>query len=324
MAEQEKETQEVEAKETESNYEIVDDTPEEDKNVEPYEGDAEPTPDELDKYSGKVKNRIEKLTKRYHDERRIKEKKEKEAREAFNYAKSLQEENKKLRENLSKGEDTLLKEARARAEAEHQAALNAYKKAYEDGNAENMADAQAKIAEATVAKNKWKEYTPQYKQAENNEKTLQNDQNKVYNSNTEVPAPDEKATAWFNKNPWFGENKVMTAGAYAIHQDLVESGVDPRTDKYYEAIDTRLRQEFPSYFDKGSEEIDDTTEEVTEESATTEEPATTKGRTPNVVAPVKRAPSSKKIRLTQTQVSIAKRLGVPLEEYAKQVAQLNN
>ena len=78
MAEQEKETQEVEAKETESNYEIVDDTPEEDKNVEPYDGDAEPTPDELDKYSGKVKNRIEKLTKRYHDERRIKEKKEKE------------------------------------------------------------------------------------------------------------------------------------------------------------------------------------------------------------------------------------------------------
>ena len=138
MAEQEKETQEVEAKETESNYEIVDDTPEEDKNVEPYDGDAEPTPDELDKYSGKVKNRIEKLTKRYHDERRIKEKKEKEAREAFNYAKSLQDENKRLRENLSKGEDTLLTEAKARAEAEHKAAMDAYKKAYEDGNAENI------------------------------------------------------------------------------------------------------------------------------------------------------------------------------------------
>ena len=317
MAEQEKETQEVETKETESNYEIVDDTPEEDKNVEPYDGDAEPSPDELDKYSGKVKNRIEKLTKRYHDERRIKEKKEREAREAFNYAKSLQDENKRLRDNLSKGEDTLLKEAKARADAEYLSASEAYKKAYEDGNADSMADAQAKIAEATVAKNKWKEYTPQYKQAENSEKTLQNDQNKVYNSNTEVPAPDEKATAWFAKNPWFGENKVMTAGAYAIHQDLVESGVDPRTDKYYETIDTRLRQEFPSYFNKGSEEIDDTTEVVTEES-------TTKSRTPNVVAPVKRAPSSKKIRLTQTQVSIAKRLGVPLEEYAKQVAQLNN
>lgn len=319
MAEQEKETQEVEAKETESNYEIVDDTPEEDKNVEPYDGDAEPTPDELDKYSGKVKNRIEKLTKRYHDERRIKEKKEKEAREAFNYAKSLQDENKRLRDNLSKGEDTLLTEAKARAEAEHKAAMDAYKKAYEDGNAENMADAQSRIAEATLAKNKWKEYQPKYKKDEkdeNSENTLQNDPNKVYNSN-QVPAPDEKATAWFEKNPWFGENKVMTAGAYAIHQDLVESGVDPRTDKYYETIDTRLRQEFPSYFDKGSEEIDDTTEVVTEEP-------TTKSRTPNVVAPVKRAPSSKKIRLTQTQVSIAKRLGVPLEEYAKQVAHLNN
>jgi len=319
MAEQEKETQEVEAKETESNYEIVDDTPEEDKNVEPYDGDAEPTPDELDKYSGKVKNRIEKLTKRYHDERRVKEKKEKEAREAFNYAKSLQDENKRLRENLSKGEDTLLKEAKARADAEYLSASEAYKKAYEDGNSENMVDAQRRIAEATLAKNKWKEYQPKYKKdenPENSENTLQNDPNKVYNSN-QVPAPDEKATAWFEKNPWFGENKVMTAGAYAIHQDLVESGVDPRTDKYYETIDTRLRQEFPSYFDKGSEEIDDTTEVVTEEP-------TTKSRTPNVVAPVKRAPSSKKIRLTQTQVSIAKRLGVPLEEYAKQVAHLNN
>ena len=311
-----KQEQEVEVQEP--NFEIIDDTPEEDRGKEPLPKDNNPEPsaDELEDYSDKVKNRIGKLKKAYHDERRVKEAKEREAREAFKFAQSIQEENKKLKENLQKGEDVLVEQSKAKADAQLAAASEEYRKAYEVGDSDKVVAAQTKMTQATVERDKWNSYAPQYgeydpsKRSYREEKPLQTGPDQVY-SNNEVPKPDAKAEAWFKKNTWFGSDKEMTALAYGLHEKLVEGGVDPRSDDYYDRIDSRMKEVFPTRFEGEVESGDET---VTLQQS---KPA-------NVVAPVKRSPSSKKIRLTQTQVALAKRLNVPLEEYAKKVAELES
>ena len=309
-----KQEQEVEVQEP--NFEIIDDTPEEDRGKEPLPKDDNPEPsaDELEDYSDKVKNRIGKLKKAYHDERRVKEAKEREAREAFKFAQSIQEENRKLKENLQKGENVLVEQSKARADAELAKAQEEYRKAYEIGDTDSVVEAQTKITKATVERDKWNGYAPKYgeydpsKRSYKEEKPLQTGPDQVY-SNNEVPKPDAKAEAWFKKNTWFGSDEEMTALAYGLHEKLVKSGVDPRSDEYYERIDSRIKEVFPTRFEGEVESGDET---VTLQQS---KPA-------NVVAPVKRSPSSKKIRLNQTQVALAKRLNVPLEEYAKKVAEL--
>ena len=308
------ESKQVAKKSSDLEIEIVNDIPEEDRGKEPLKPNDSPEPsaDELEDYSDKVQKRIDKLKKAYHDERRNKEAKEREASEAYKYAKSIQLENKKLKENLSKGENVLVEEAKARAEAELAAAKAQYKKAYEDGDSDRLVDAQTQIASATVNQDKWNSYAPQHSvKAEN---TLQEQSNNVYNTENAIPKPDAKADAWFKENAWFGKDKEMTALAYGLHEQLVENGVDPRSDKYYDRINTRLRELFPDRFESNNSDLETDIDETTPSRQST---------SANVVAPVRRNPSSKKITLTQTQVALAKRLGVPIEEYAKQVAQLN-
>ena len=317
MTDKEKDTQEVEDKETvdsqdDFEIEVVDDTPKEDKGKVPLKaGDSpEPTEDELENYSEKVQNRIGKLKRAYHDERRAKEAKEREAIEAYNYAKSLQQEVQKLKKNLSEGETTLMETSKQKADAELAAAKAAYKKAHDDADSDKMIEAQERLAKATYAKEQSDRYTPQYQYSD---KDLQKEEKEGYNQQS-VPKPDPKAEAWFKKNTWFGSDDEMTALAYGLHEKLVKSGVDPRSDEYYEKIDSRMKEVFPDRFD--DESADNLEDEPKSSQQKAKAPA-------NVVAPVKRSPSSKKITLTQTQVALAKKLGVPLEEYAKQVARLN-
>lgn len=294
-------------------FEIIDDTPEEDRGKEPLKADDDPEPpqDELENYSDKVQNRIGKLKKAYHDERRVKEAKEREAAEAYKYAKAIQAENVRLKKNLSEGENVLVEQSKARADAELAAAKGQYKKAYEEGDSDKVVAAQEKMTAAAVNQEKWNSYTPKYNPEANQQNTLQNGEDAVYNPSNNVPKPDAKAEAWFKENTWFGNDEEMTALAYGLHEKLVKSGIDPRSDAYYERINTRMRQVFP---DKFNNDLAD--EDEGEGSPRQSAPA-------NVVAPVKRSPASKKIRLTQTQVALAKRLGVPLDAYAKQVAELN-
>jgi hypothetical protein len=117
---------------------------------------------------------------------------------------------------------------------------------------------------------------------------------------------DERAVSWADDNPWFGSDDEMTAFALGLDSKLKKSGLDPQSDEYYEKINSRMRQVFPDQFDDGIED----------------QPEETKRKSSNVVAPATRSTGSKKIRLTQSQVAIAKRLGVPLETYAKQAAEL--
>ena len=260
---EEKQEDQVESQEVE--FEIEDDMPEEDKAVlakdkekkeKPKKAKKSDEEDELDKYSEDVQKRINKLKREYHDERRAKESKDREMQEAIRYAEAVRKENEKLKKSLSKGESTLLEEAKARADMALESSKAQYRKAYEDGDADAMAEAQSKIADATLMRNKWADYNPQYKQEEKSKDTLQEPKD-VYNQTNKVPEPDEKAKKWFSENKWFGQDDEMTAFSYGLHEKLVKSGIDPRSDEYYDKINERLRQVFPDRFENSEEDDSD-------------------------------------------------------------------
>jgi len=273
--------------------EVVDDTPEQDRGREPMkEPPAEVTDDELAQYSEGVKKRIKHFSKGYHEERREKERALREREEALRLTQSLIEENKRLQSDLSRGQAALLEQAKIRVAAELEQAKRAYKQAYEAGDAEKVLAAQEALTAAKIKADKVENFKPAVAKPETpvvqpaSEGTATN-QNQV--------SLDTKARAWYDANPWFGSNKRMTVMAMAVHQELVDSGVDPRSDDYYGKINAEMRKTFPDAFPSEK-------------------------RKTSVVSPATRSTAPKKIVLTQSQVSLAKRLGVPLEAYARSVA----
>lgn len=298
-------------------FEIVDDTPTEDRGRKPMKvpPKEEEDPDLVAVANEKVQQRIDELKRAWHDERRAKEKLEREQNEALTYAKKLVDENKKLYKQLSAGEKVLMQEAQKGADYALRAAKKSLQEAQESGDSDKVAEAMSEITRVTMEQENWKKYQPQYKEEDIDSlsaaSTLQTQNNDVaYQQSVQKPVPpDEKALNWYNKNTWFGVDDEMTALAYGLHQKLVNEGIDPRTDKYYERIDARLRQVFPDRFEDAS---------ATED----EEPVkrVEKRQQATVVAPATRTAPSKKVVLTKTQVALARRLGVPLEVYAKHVA----
>lgn len=296
----EKETKQAEASEkevsNEVDVEVVDDTPEKDRGRAPSEPPAEVSEDELEKYSESVKKRIKHLSKGYHDERRAKEAADREKEEALRFAKQVLEENKRLKTVTAHSVKSAFDSEEQVAEAELDKARSKFKKAYEDGDADILATAQEEIADAKIRLSQVKEKKSNI--------PLQEDNTEVYNEPiTSQPRPDPRAQAWQRQNSWFGQDEEMTSFALGVHEKLVKQGVDTSSDEYYEKLNGRIRQVFPENFD----------EEVAEKPK--------KSKPANVVAPASRSTAPKKIVLTQTQVALAKRLGVPLELYAKKVAE---
>jgi hypothetical protein len=285
------------AKEDDFDIEVVDDRPEEDQGKKRSKAPMELSEEEMDEYSDKVRKRLQHFSKGYHDQRRAAESATKEREEALRYAQQIAEENKKLKGTVSKNQEAMLESAKKMAAAEHDDAKVQYKKAYESGEADAVVEAQEAL---TAAKMKVERV--------NNLKlpALQEDEYDVQPQTT-APAQsvDDRAVSWQQANKWFGEDDEMTSFALGLHQKLVKQGVNPRSDDYYEKINSRMRQVFPESF-----EGDDDHEEVTEE----------RRRKTTVVASATRSVAPKKITLTKTQVALANRLGVPLNEYAKQVA----
>jgi len=289
--------------------EVVDDTPEEDKGRTPMkEPPAEVTDDELSQYSDGVKKRIQHFSKGYHEERRAKEAALREREEAIRLAQQLAEENKKLQGSLGQGQAALLEQAKKVVANEVEVAKRAYREAYEAGDPEKLVEAQEALTAAKIKADKVANFKPPALQQEKTDvqsapRTVQS------NQTTQV---DSKARAWQEANPWFGSDDEKTAVALAVHKKLVESGVDPTSDEYYSRINNRIKQLFP---------------EPEQDAEPPAEPPAKKEKVvkQSVVAPATRSTAPKKIVLTQSQVAIAKRLGVPLELYAKQVAeQLRN
>lgn len=289
-----------EAKAEEPEIEVIDDTPEQDRGRKPLDAAPEdPSDDELSQYSDSVRQRIQKFTKGYHDERRAKEAAMREKEEAIRLAQAIIEENKKLKGSLTKGQEALLNQAKQAVDLELEKAKRKYKEAYDAGDSDALVEAQDALTSAKMKAERIANFRPTPLQQE--EKRVETQQI------VQAPQPDNKALAWQSQNQWFGQDEEMTSFALGLHQKLVKGGVNPQSDEYYERIDSRMRQVFPDAFDSP----EDVTEKV-------EKPARA---TKSVVAPATRSTASKKIVLTQTQVNIAKRLGVPLELYAKKVAE---
>jgi hypothetical protein len=276
--------------------EVVDDTPDPDKGRKALpEPVGEVTDDELSKYDESVQKRIKKLSHGYHDERRAKEAALREREEALKFAQQIIEENKRLKTDLNSNNTLLVGTAKQNAELALDQARKKYKEAYESFDADAILAAQEEL---TTAKLKLERVT-NFKPAPLQER--ENPVNIAPQTAPETPRADPKALAWQQQNQWFGNDEEMTSFALGLHEKLVKSGVDPTSDEYYERVNSRIREKFPENF-PGLEEK-------------------SKRTSSNVVAPASRNVAPKKITLTQTQVALAKKLKIPLDLYARKVAE---
>jgi hypothetical protein len=272
---------------------VIDDRPEEDR-VEPRKDAApEDIDTEIEEVGGRAQKRIKKLKYEYHEERRSKEAAERMKEEAVRYAEQVAQENQNLKSLLQRGEKVLLTEMKSRADSELEKARNDYKSAYEAGDADRLISAQEALNRSQYDQEVASRTVPQMQ----------------VQPPPPIPQPvqqqDPKLQSWLSNNEWFGKDTEMTSFAYGVHEKLVQSdGVDPRTDDYYQKLDSRLRQVFPEKF--GDE-------------MGAEEPAASP-RTQTVVASANRSSGKpRKVQLTSTQVGLAKRLGITPEQYAKQL-----
>ena len=276
--------------------EIVDDTPKADRNRKASKPPEDVTDEELEDYSDKVQSRIKHFSKGYHDERRLKEQALRERQELETFAKKLVDENKELKGTVDKNQGALVEQAKKNSALEILSAKRLYKRAYESGDSDKLLDAQEKLTNAKIKADKLDNFAPSPLQEESNEVQIPTQES------ASKPDVDPRATEWAQANTWFGDDKEMTGFAMGLHDKLISSGIDPASDEYYENINSRMQKVFPEHFG--------------------DEPENKKvKRQSNVVAPATRSTSPKKVTLTQTQVAIAKKLGVPLELYAKKVAE---
>jgi hypothetical protein len=251
----------------------------------------EPTKDELDGYSKKVNKRIAKLTAQRHEEARQRE-------ELERFSRTLIEENKKLKGTVTQNQEALLEQAKKTAAGEMIIARRQYKQAYEAGDADKLIEAQEKLTNAKIKADRLNNLKPE---------TLQEVETPVETREDiqqDIPAPvDERANIWAASNTWFGQDDEMTSFALGLHTKLVKLGVNPQSNEYYESIDSRMREVFPDQFE---DEVGETVEKPKRKS--------------NVVAPATRSTAPKKVTLTPTQLTLAKRLGLTPKQYATQMA----
>lgn len=305
--EKEKTEVKVETKADDIDLEIEDDTPPADKNKEPLPKNLveDLENDNLEEYSDRVKTRMAQLRKVYHDERREKESADRERHEAIKYAQQISEENKKLKSSLSNGEETYIETLKNALESELSLAKESYRKAYDSGETDSIIDAQQKMNDAQFRLSQAKQYEPRFKNA------LQEPENPVYIQQNEQRSfkPDNKAAAWQEKNDWFGKDEEMTSLALGVHEKLVRSGISPTSDEYYRRIDSTMQKRFPENFGDATLDEDQPAERT---------------KPSNVVAPATRSTAPKKVRLTKTQVALAKKFGITPEQYARETLKLEN
>lgn len=276
------------------NQDIELELPGEEENVAVEEAtpEQESKKDELDQISDSVQKRIDKLTYKMREAERQRD-------EAVNYAQSITENNAQLKEKLKNSDSSLFKEYDNRVQSDIEKSKILLKEAQDAGDANAIADATEKLSRASAEAENLRRLAAQQqireqKQAqevpvESYQPSLQPDQ----------PQVDPKAEAWAKRNEWFGDDQAMTFAAFGIHKELVEQGVDPTSDEYYQMVDNKMRDNFPHKFSQ-------------EQSAPAQQ----------VVASSRGASGKKnarKVKLTPSQVAIAKKLNVPLEEYAKHI-----
>ena len=268
-----------------------------DEKVEqPKEVVKEVKKDEREEYSKDVQKRIDRMTYKIREaERREKE--------ALEFAKKVKQEKDDLQGKFDKLDDGYVTEFSTRVKSELESAKVALKNAVANGDVDAQVAANQNLARLAIEEERIKATEAQRKQYEESLKNTGQIGDQPVQNNVQPPKPDPKAEAWAERNEWFGKDEAMTYASFGIHKKLVEEeGFNPSSDEYYEEIDKRLRNEFPQKFNDGGEVQGGKQPAQTVASANR---TTTTGR--------------KTVRLTPSQVAIAKKLGVPLEEYAKYV-----
>ena len=291
--------------------EIVDDVPEEDRKASP------PMPkeivekldnDDLEEFSKEAKEKILQSKKIYHDERRAKEQALREAEEAFRVSQKLLEENRLLKSKLTEGEKTLLDTSKENVNRALEDAKRQYKEAYDSGDADRLVEAQEKLTEAKLKARDVELYKPQY-----TEEALQRQETGVQDYQPQQRL-DPKTQEWLAKNEWYGKDEVMSSMAMGLDIQLKKQGVPPGSDHYWSVIDSEMRKRFPEKF---SDEVDVEIKPSAPEAKPSKKPST-------VVAPATRSTGSKKIKLTPTQLALAKKYNLTPEQYAREVMKLEN
>lgn len=299
--------------------EVEDDTPPEDRGRKPAPPPEELTDEELNSYDEKVQARFKKFTRGYHDERRAKEQAMREKEAAEEFARKVYEQNKRLQEQLSTGSKAYIETSKGAAQAELEAAKERYRKAYESADADAIIAAQEAIAKATVKLDKAETLKP-----------IEVEDDKEFQPPRAEATPkiSPRTRRWLDDNSdWWGKDEEMTMAAMGIDKKLQrEYGADyVGTEEYFKTIDRTMKKRFPEFFESQSHEEDDPPPKkrsapVQEED---DEPPRRASRPSAVVAPASRSSSPSRIKLKQSQVALARKLGITPEEYAKQVALLN-
>lgn len=282
--------------------EVVDDTPERDRGRKPLGREVDdPTDEEIESYSEGVKKRIKELTHARHDERRVKEAIAREKQELERMAQQLLNENRQLKQRVNTGDQQFAQTVQTATEAELEMARKKLKEAHESFDTDAIIAAQEALSDARIRFTAAKNFRPTPLQVEAEGVQLPP-------STNAAPQVDDKTLRWQAKNQWFGAQgyEEMTSFSLGLHQKLVNSGVDPRSDEYFEKIDSRVRSTFPEFF--GGED----------------RPASGNGskRPGTVVAPATRSSGARKIQLTSTQVALAKKFGLTPQQYAVELAKM--
>ena len=297
--------------------EIEDDTPPEDRGRKPMKESVEdPTEDELASYDEKVQARIKKFTRGYHDERRAKEEALREREAAETFAKQVYEENKRLQQQLSSGSKVFIEQSQSTATIQLESAKKQYKEAYEAGDVDAITEAQANIAEATLKLDKTRGMRP-----------IEVDERQFVPAQPEKPNLTPRTQKWVDRNSdWWGKDDEMTMAAMGIDRKLQkEYGADyVGTEEYFKTIDKTMRKRFPEHFesDQSYEDDEPPPKKRTSEPVDEDDPPYRATRSASPVAPATRSTPPNRIRLKASEAATARRLGVPIEEYAKQVALL--
>lgn len=278
---------ELEGVETEGSSEPAEAAPEEEASKR----------DELDEYSKNVQNRIKKLTEKYR-------KAERDGQEASRLAQQLMEENKKLKSQVTNLDKGYVSSEEARLQAQLESAKRQYREAYESGDADKMFDAQQLISQIGVAQDRVNQAKMRFERAQPAEaEPVQQPQAQRQPQAQAAPQPDPKAQEWAEKNEWFGTDEVMTYAAFGIHRKLVEEeGFDPQSEEYYTEVDRRIRAEFPQKFPAAKKPSG---AQVASAGASASRSNVKSGRG--------------SVKLSPSEVAMARKLNVPLEEYAKYV-----
>jgi hypothetical protein len=255
--------------------------------------------DELDDYSNKVQNRIKKLTEKYRKEERDRE-------EAVRMAQHLLQENQQLKNRMQNLDKGYLSEYGSRLDAQSSALKRMYKEAYDAGDTEKMLEAQDGLAKMSIEQERLrlaKQRSERVDVQRQQQPQPQQQQMQAAPQQAPQPKPDPRAQSWAEKNEWFGSDEVMTYAAFGIHRKLVEEeGFDPESDEYYNEVDRRIRSEFPHRF-KGEKKSSGA--QVAPAGASATRSTAKQGR--------------RSVKLSPSQIAMAKRLNVPLDEYAKYV-----